>query len=271
MNVELFCEGIGLPAQALEAVRPWLPDKQRARTLWQAFLRDTPAFLAQWEREEQAPQKILALYLTFACGCWDAYAQRGIAPAVYWDTFRDIALWDADCRARTGAHGLRQGAWLARHLHMALFRLGRLQFEPAPFPAAQVQPGTPAAGARVLFVHVPADGPLAPQPVADSYAQAVRFFGPDSFACFACDSWLLSPVLLQLLAADSNILRFQREYRILRVNEASRQAEERIFGFVSDRPEEYPCASSLQRAAAARLCAGEKIPSGFGIRPSEGA
>ena len=70
-------------------------------------------------------------------------------------------------------------------------------------------------GVTVLDMHIPGGEPLALDAVRASLAQAGPFFDqfyPDTpFAAFVCDSWLFSTQLEQMLPAESNILRWQRE------------------------------------------------------------
>lgn len=92
---------------------------------------------------------------------------------------------------------------------------------------------------------------------------------PYKYEGFHCESWLLSPKLHNLLSKQSNILRFQDLFFVY--NEIpARQAEERVFGKVTDRIEEYPEDTSLQRALKAYLQKGNKVGMGCGFIEPEG-
>lgn len=82
---------------------------------------------------------------------------------------------------------------------------------------------------------------------------------------YLCHSWLLFPGLEEILGKDSNILRFQHFFRIVKVDFEIRQAEERIFGGVKERIEEYPENTSLQKRAKAYLLEGKKLGNGLGV------
>ena len=214
---------------------------------------------------EQPPAVRLRFCLMMAGEVWEQYQMAGISEKIWLDTMSDIRIWSDKYRRETGGTGLVQTGWLAHHLTLELFRLGRLQFEPTrleepvPSPSGLLGPGTPA-----LSVHIAAGEPLDHDAALDSYGQAKTFFKNPS-PVFVCYSWLLSPALPELLPPESNILAFQRDYALFGTDEADRQAEERIFGAPRDDFAAYPEGTTLQRRAKAWLLSGKKIPSGAGV------
>ena len=129
--------------------------------------------------------------------------------------------------------------------------------DPRPRPDGEVRalarelgapvPDADCAGLLELFAREPERFAQLARGQEDWQAKALRFF--PGRRRFLCHSWLLEPKLRLLLAEGSNILRFQSGYRILELFPGERQAEERIFGFVSDDPELYGEETSLRRAA----------------------
>lgn len=266
MEFSVFCERIGLsPASARAAAAyPLSPDQNRR--LAGQMMDGNPAFESEAETYPDPPLLMLSLIIRLAIEAHSAYAERQIPDEVYWATFSDIALWARDYEKAAGRPGLTEWRWLSLHAALRLFRLGRLQFEPICLAeAVRTDTRLFAAGTPVLGVHIPADGRLDPGETAKSYAAAAVFFNrPEPL--FHCASWLLGPDLGELLPASSHIRQFAGEYRIYRVNDTSRQAEERIFGFVSDQPSLYPDKTSLQKAARAHLLRGGRLPVGYGLR-----
>lgn len=59
------------------------------------------------------------------------HASRGIGADVTRATLGDYLLWMEEYRTRHGTWGLEAIDWLTRHAQGGIFRLGRLQFEPA--------------------------------------------------------------------------------------------------------------------------------------------
>ncbi len=261
-----FCERIGLPAASARAAEayPLSSDERRRLSGW--LIDGDPVLDAAAEALPDPPLLMLSLIIRLAIEAHSAYAERQIPDEVYWATFSDIALWARDYEKAAGRPGLAEWRWLSLHVTLRLFRLGRLQFEPIRL-AETVRTDTRlfAAGTPALGVHIPADGRLDPDETAKSYAAAAAFFHrPDPL--FHCASWLLSPALDGLLPAFSRIRQFASEYRIYWVDETSRQAEERIFGFVLDRPSLYPEQTALQKAAREHLLRGGSLPAGYGLR-----
>ncbi|WP_092753369.1 acyltransferase domain-containing protein [Hydrogenoanaerobacterium saccharovorans] len=78
------------------------------------------------------------------------YTEKGISEEVYWDTFSDITLWKRKCFQNIGIYGLQEYDWLSLHLQLKLFRLGRLQFQPMPFPFEIQDAACPKKGQIVL-------------------------------------------------------------------------------------------------------------------------
>jgi len=74
-------------------------------------------------------------------------------------------------------------------------------------------------GDTVVQLHIPASGKLDMAAVEDSLQQMRDFLAayyPDyEYKAFACASWLLNPVLADLIGKESNIVRFGRLFRPL--------------------------------------------------------
>lgn len=160
------------------------------------------------------------LFLSGLAGARADHAVRGVPEAVSRATFADLDLWMENHRARHGAPGLGEIAWLHNHFTGRLLALGRLQYRFETFPPelAPLAPAglAPPAHAPVLSIHIPATGPLAPEACDRSLAAAAVFFPrhyPDRpVRALVCYSWLLDPALADYLPRDSNIVRFRRRF-----------------------------------------------------------
>ena len=75
----------------------------------------------------------------------------------------------------------------------------------------------------------------------------------------------MSPHLREMLPSDSNIIRFQEMYEVVKVHYDYPQAEQRIFGDVLEDKERYPEDTSLRRAAKQYLMSGKDIGIGIGV------
>lgn len=183
---------------------------------------------------------------------------------------KDITIWCEDYLAKHHAPGFREWPWVAHSLRLNVIRIGRLQFQPSKLAEDVMLNGESfPAGTRILEIHIPAGEPLTLEDVLDSIKQAPSFFKTYfgiEYSLFHCHSWLLSPDLNKLLPGHSRIIQFQKLFAVYKTDNNMRQAEERVFGFCSDDPIEYPENTSLQRTLKQYLLAGHTVPMGAGIR-----
>lgn len=195
------------------------------------------------------PIHLLGLYLVLATESYPRFKNAGWSDRVYFDSMRDIYIWACDYRTRNHAWGLSKPEWVVRSLNLEVIRLGRLQFEPL------------SSGG--LNVHIPRDGRLMPALCDSAFEEAAASF-PEVQKCY-CRSWLLSPLLRTFLSAESNIIKFQKRFRIVDFKLIGHQAEERVFGWDWSDLVQYPEDTVLQRALKKYLqTSGDTVGVGIG-------
>ncbi|MEO9151246.1 MAG: acyltransferase domain-containing protein [Lapillicoccus sp.] len=157
------------------------------------------------------------------------------------------------------------GGWLTRHLHGALFQVGRLQYERVLLgegTGLELQlAGFPCGpGDLTINLHVPADGgPLTPAAVDASLAGAKAFFRrrfPDERPVLVtCHSWLLDPQLPDVLPEGANLAAFARRFTLGPGGEDDGDASVRkfVFGDVDTPLSDLPQDTSLRRAVVTLL------------------
>ena len=127
-----------------------------------------------------------------------------------------------------------------------------------------LQPGDPA-----LTGHIPARLPFGHDTVLDSYTHARMVFGlcyeDFPFRAIVCTSWLMDPVLAELLGPDANISRFQSDYLFYPHQASGRGVYSFLYNMPDARPEELPARSTLQRLVRERLLSGGYILEQSGI------
>jgi len=189
-------------------------------------------------------------------------AARGVPEDVTWLTLGDIGDNIASRISLEGRAGF-DAFWFSYHLRGRIYRLGRLQFNVGRAtidsgPDAPFVPGDP-----VLGVHIPMAGPLTPAACDDAFRRARDFFprhvSDRHVPVGTCRSWLLDPVLAEYLPDDSNIVGFQRRFRL--VADWSLPGDDAILHYVYGRPHADPATleprSVLQEAIRDRLLAGD--------------
>ncbi|OUS77284.1 hypothetical protein B1748_09080 [Paenibacillus sp. MY03] len=266
MNLDQLCEGIRLDEGAGQTINQIHIDDKIYNQRKQQFISDRLAFFDSVKQSPSYREMFLALFARFAVDAYKEYKVRGISDDIYYDTFSDLQLWCNKCYRDFGVYGIEQYGWLQEHIRLRLFRLGRLQFQPLALDHDVIAEGRKfGKGELVLNVHIPEGDPLDRQSVDRSFELAKTFFrGIPSI--FVCHSWLLYPQLKEVLPPTSNILKFQENFVIYKVDHDAKQAEERIFNLVSNDPSHYEEKTSLQQSARAYLMAGNPLGNGYGIR-----
>jgi hypothetical protein len=207
------------------------------------------------------------------------HRERGVPADVSRRTLADLGRNMALHRRRHGRAGVQAPRWLIHHFRGERYQLGRLQFERArhgertgrALAAAglDVAPGTPC-----LNLHIPDFlGPLSPAACDRSLALAGEFFArhfpEEKYRAALCDSWLLDPQLKEYLRADSNIVRFQERFRVVRedTEPADTEPVQFVFGDPDLAVDALPRRTSVERAVGDHLRAGGHWYIGHGWFP----
>lgn len=262
MEFKQFLEEIQMPEGAIQELLHFQVSRSDYKNLKYLYQNERDIFFQNVL--QMADFRIRFLYC-FSYMAWELYesgvwkercvpfVKHGLDPCrIFIDTFFNLTLWCEDCYEKTGEYGFLQYDWIWRHLDGSLFRLGRLQFELL---------------GEDIHIHIPAGKPLDFEQVQKSLEQAKRVWGMEKR--YLCHSWLLYPGLKEILPEESDILKFQQLFTIISSDYDTREAEERIFGKVEERPEEYPTHTSLQKNARKFLLEGNQLGNGFGILKEE--
>ena len=197
------------------------------------------------------------------------HQQRGISDEISWATLADLGQQLNVHRRTNGDFGLETHWWMTIHWTGMIYALGRLQFLLHRVPESNPVPGT-EPGEWVIGVHIPETGPLTPEAVDDSFAQAREFF-PRHFPEFpvktaTLGSWLIDPYLLDNLPQDSNTVRFGRRFTAYGEPRDS-QDSAIFFTFRThglDHLDELPQDTTLQRLVVRRIKEGGTWQNAFG-------
>jgi hypothetical protein len=188
----------------------------------------------------------------------DHHRRHGVDAAVSAATLADLGSKAALRRRTRGAAGLDKQDWFTLHYRGLLYALGRLQFNISRVPHGD------AAGTPCLGTHIPETGPMTPADCDASFAAAPGFFASHfgtRYKVATCTSWLLDDQLADYLPARSNILHFQRRFRLVDDGFAdSLDGDANVLEFVFRRIgpdlDLLPRDTTLQRAVVDHLRAG---------------
>jgi hypothetical protein len=271
---------LGVPETDIDPILATLPDPERSPELWRAFTychRIVSTDLGSIRPRISLPAAPSSLgagyfyvhvYLSVLPLTLDWHRQHGIPAEITRATLSDLGVKVAAHRQGYGVGGFDKQNWLTRHFRCTLFRLGRLQFDrtrldPTTYRDHPVPSDAPSPGDSVLEVHIPGDGPLTPPGCDESFALAGEFFRlhfPEEQHQHAiCHSWLLDDQLADVLAPDSNIIRFQRRFQLFPWHlDSDQDILESVFGTPPGTADldALPQSSTLQRAITTHLRAG---------------
>ncbi|MFI6531803.1 acyltransferase domain-containing protein [Nonomuraea sp. NPDC050547] len=225
-------------------------------------VRDDPPFFP--DLPELGPYFYVHVFMAALPYTREFHRARGIPEEVSHETLADIGRNMAVHRKRHGGPGLHAPFWYMAHVRGILYQLGRLQFARDRM-AGRTLEAVRAAGVpvgedgRTLGLHIPDFcGPFPPSACADSLERARAFFPKhfpeEDYPVVTCSSWLLDDQFAQYLPASSNIMSFQRRFRLLHRFETSGMMD---FVFGADaKADPLPRRTSLERAIADHLAAG---------------
>lgn len=203
------------------------------------------------------------------------YREKGISDKIYWDSMDDFRCKLLECIECESVPGLFVPGWYNGFFRMSRFALGRFQYEVSKF---EHEGGYTTKNGHflednspIINFHIPSSGISLTDDIRyDSYKKAFDFykdlFGGDKVV-LCCGSWLLYPKHEEFLPKNSNILRFMRDFEIVRSSENDDFGNSwRIFGRYADLPpKELPRDTSLRKAYAEWLEAGNNVGDAYGV------
>lgn len=150
--------------------------------------------------------KMLTCSLLQALKTWENYRELGISREIYVETMACFSRFVDEHMKSFGCYGFDRAFWTVRQLSGRLFRIGELEYELI-------------WGEKKIDLHIPGGSRLRNDILRASWEEAKALIS----RCFPeyedapmgiSESWLLSPTLQELLPVESNILRFQRNFRL---------------------------------------------------------
>ncbi len=202
--------------------------------------------------------RILTVMLADMCDTKEAYLEKGIPDEVYRATMACFTRFVREHKVSYGVYGFDRAFWTPRQLSMQLFRIGELEYELLE-----------EDGKRMISIHIPSDARMTPQGCRTSYEQVKEFikkFYPEwSGEEYGCNSWLLAPGLKNILPEESNIIRFQNAFELVKTDENDKGFLEWVYKRMDIPYEELPEETSLQRNMKQYLLCGGKIGEADGI------
>lgn len=262
----LLLEGGSISAQDAETARAYFSREREMRAMAEKFVKEK-------KMPCQSAAEKLAVTLSAADIARVRYAELGIPQDIYFDTMSDIGVWAGQCRAQ-GGEGLENTPWLAHHVRLELFKLGRLQFQPIKRPVILNMGLACALRLRklpemCLNVHIPRGGRLDRSACEAALYGAPMFFKKyfaAEYTAFFCLSWLLYPGNEKFMDKKSNILAFAKLFDPAGSCKSNGDTLYYLFGSRRIDPEKTQAHTSLQKAALEYYKKGGRFGLGCGVK-----
>ena len=190
--------------------------------------------------DDPGGMKRLCCMLRCALRAKAEYTRLGISEEIYVATMAAFSRFVREHMDSYGCYGFNRGSWTPRQVSCKLFRIGQLEYEM-----------TSREGEPIVSLHIPTDVDLRPQVLRPSLQEGLqefyRLFPEYKGRKVYCHSWLMSPLLKDLLPETSNILKFQEMFDVEADTLPGRDILLWVFKNPKLPPEEFPEDTSLQR------------------------
>lgn len=187
----------------------------------------------------------------------ERYDRLGISERIYIDTMAAFSRFVREHRESFGTYGFNRGSWTPRQVSARLFRIGQLEYEL-----------TALEGAPIVSLHIPTDVDLHPEvlvpSIREGLAELYRCFPEYEGKPIYCHSWLMSPLLKEMLPESSNILRFQELFDMTPETTPGNDVLLWVFKNYKLPKEELPENTSLQRKLKRFYLDGGQFREGIG-------
>ncbi|PWV95549.1 hypothetical protein DFQ01_12620 [Paenibacillus cellulosilyticus] len=264
MTLKEVCDSIGLPDEMKrrvldiagksdnKAIEPFVADLYDP-TAWEKGVK----VIAELLGEDPDGSKMLTFMLWRAEEAHKEYKKRGISETIFVDTMKFCTRFIEEHYTVYGTYAFTWGWWFPRQISLHEFRIGELEYEMIEKDEK-----------KLINIHIPADANMGQDRLRKSYEDAREFFAtyfPEyAQSEMVCDSWLLAPILAQLLPENSNIVRFQKAFDLIRVDETNDSSIRWVYGRTDLPVQELPESTSLQKKIKAILLEGSTIGAAYG-------
>lgn len=224
LNIDNLCSYLNISLENRKMINETLNKISNLEQYKKLFFENENEFFKRLDNEYPNDYLVvLSMYLEFALTLYKNYKIKAIDESIFYDTINDIGVWIEECKKETKLFGLKEKYWLTEHLHMRLFKLGRLQFQKRneEDDLLEFNLNFSFDKSNTYYVHIPRGESLKEDLIKDSLRRALDFYHKDEMNLL-CESWLLSPNLKNVLEEDTNILKFAKMFKVSRFDNTSR-------------------------------------------------
>ena len=219
----------------------------------------------------------LLAYLHCAEAIREMYKKFENAEQLFDGFLQNIVSCMQECFSLHNVWGVLHGTWHQGFLIQKRYALDNFVFDVWEYPyetytkaGISVRKGDP-----VYNIHIPTGASLKREDRIRAYQSAYSFFAKKvtgNYMCFACNSWLLYPENKKFFPAGSKILDFIQDFDVIcRTDHDTFHDAWRVFGAAhTEKRENWPQETALQKAYIKWLSQGGKTGDGFGVMLFDG-
>lgn len=258
MTFDQICKIIQLPSEVKDAIEIY---KDREKSVLDNTLKNELKRRDSWDKaiceiqkrigEDPSGFHILSELLHCACDTWNDYDKLKIDDSIFADTMKFCTRFLQEHKKTYGNYVFTWAWWFPRQLALQEFRIGELEYEFVPFDEKRI------------YIHIPSDACLEPPAIQTSFDRFRNFLKkhfPDwTSVGWYCESWMLSPVLTDLLPAHSNLLHFQKLFDLISIDYESMAVLDWVFPGEKPEFENLSEKTTLQRNLKQFLISGKKF------------
>lgn len=199
--------------------------------------------------------------------------EKGLSEDHFLQQTLDMAIWTKTHYELNGKWGLSEYGWNLASIRGGIIRLGRMQCENPGKLNEDL--GVTIAGIELkkgmtrVGLHIPEGDSLTKEKRLDSYRRIYEYHKLQGMCIFDCHSWLFHPLNEEILPANSNILDFMRDFKMIEFEENEYGDMWRVFGkhwaLANRNFDLLPQDTGLRRAYANLLKSGKKPAIGKGV------
>lgn len=218
------------------------------KSTWETGIKQLESYVAP----DENGLKMLTICLHCLLKTYNMYKQNGINNKIFFDTMGFLPRFINEHKKNHGVYAFTWAWWFVRQISMLEFRIDDFEFE---FMGDN----------KTISLHIPSDADLKNGKIDVIFDFANKYYPEYKNANIICESWLLVPELKKLLPENSNIINFQNQFIINKVDYDNPAFMDWIYHNRDIEYKNLPENTTLQKKLKQHLLSGGKFGWAYGI------
>ena len=218
------------------------------KNTWDNGIKQLESYVAT----EKNGLKMLTICLHCLLKTYNMYKQKGINDKIFFDTMGFLPRFINEHKKNYGVYAFTWDWWFVRQISMLEFRIDDFEFE---FMGDN----------KTISLHIPSDADLKNGKIDVIFDFANKYYPEYKNVNIICETWLLVPELKKLLPENSNIINFQNQFIINKVDYDNSDFMDWIYYNRDIEYKNLPENTTLQKNLKQHLLSGGKFGWAYGI------